>query len=107
MISTLLSCASLFNIVSFYFKFGEKISCLHFIGVAFMIACIVFISVAATKDKDEAELEEQQEDTDDTMGLGKLVAGILAVLCGLCGAVFMSTKHLFVRMFKSNYSGVD
>ena len=47
-ISTLLSLSGLFNIVSFYFKFGEKISCLHLIGVAFMIACIVCISLEAT-----------------------------------------------------------
>ena len=64
-ISTLLSMASLFNIIVFYFKFGEKISCLHFIGVALMIACVLFISLAATS-KTEEDLDFDDE---ETMGL--------------------------------------
>ena len=102
-ISTLLSCASLINIVVFYFKFGEKISCLHFIGVALMLACIVCISVAATAAKEEVG----DFDSDDTMGLSQVTAGILAIVCGLVGAILMSTKHLFIKLYKFNYSGVD
>ena len=52
-ISTLLSCASLFNMVIFYLKFGEKISCMHFIGVGLMIACVLCISLAATDGKED------------------------------------------------------
>ena len=102
-ISTLLSCASLFNIIVFYFKFGEKISCLHFIGVVLMLLCIICISVAATAAKEEVE----DFDTDDTMGLSQMTAGILAICCGLVGAMLMSTKHLFIKLYKFNYSGVD
>ena len=47
-IYTLVSFASLINIVVFYFKFGEKISYLHFIGVILMLLCIICISMAAT-----------------------------------------------------------
>ena len=36
-----------------------------------------------------------------------MVAGMLAILCGLSAAIMMSTKHLFIRLYKSNYSGVD
>ena len=99
----MLSCASLINIVVFYFKFGEKISCLHFIGVSLMLLCIICISVAATAAKEEVE----DFDSDDTMGLSQVTAGILAIGCGLVGAMLMSTKHLFIKLFKSNYSGVD
>ena len=102
-ISTLLSTASLINIIVFYFKFGEKISCLHFIGVALMIGCIICVSLAAASKSDE----DEDFDTDESMGLSQSVAGILAVCCGLCGAFLMSTKHLFIRLYKSNYSGVD
>ena len=35
------------------------------------------------------------------------MAGILAIVCGLTSACLMSLKHLFIRLFKSNYSGVD
>ena len=101
-ISTLLSLASLFNIISFYFKFGEKISCLHLIGVAFMLACIICISVEATSSDSDSEF-----DSEDNMGVSKVVAGILAVLCGLTGAILMSTRHFFIRLYKANYSGVD
>lgn len=107
-ISTLLSLASLFNICIFYCKFGEKISALHFIGVFLMIACIVCISLeAAGKEDDDVDLEESLDDGDDTFGLSKSMAGILAICCGLTGALLMSTKHLFIRMYKSNYSGID
>ena len=64
-ITTLLSCASLFNMIIFYFKFGEKINCLHIIGISLMIACIICISVAATEEQDEVT----DFDTDQTMGL--------------------------------------
>ena len=104
-ISTLLSLASLFNIVTFYFKFGEKISCLHFIGVAFMIACIFCISLQATSSETEDDIEGGIVDED--LDVSKLMARILAVLCGLLGAILMSTKYLFIRMYKSNYSGLD
>ena len=63
-ITTLLSCASLINIAVFYFKFGEKISCLHLIGILFMLGCIVCISVAATTGKEIEDFDE-----DESMGL--------------------------------------
>lgn len=63
-ITTLLSCASLINMVLFYVKFGEKISCFNFIGVSLMLASIICISVAATAGNDEIE----DFDEDNTMG---------------------------------------
>ena len=65
-ILTLLSLASLFNIVIFYFKFGEKISPLHFIGIFLMLACVLCISIAATSSDDD---DEDNFDSDDSMGL--------------------------------------
>ena len=46
-ISTLLSTASLINVVAFYFKFGEKISYMHFLGIILMLGCVLCISMAA------------------------------------------------------------
>ena len=46
-IASMISLASIFNIVIMYLKFGEKISPLHFIGIAFSIACVICISMAA------------------------------------------------------------
>ncbi len=46
-VSALLALASLINVVSFYFGFGEKISYLHFVGVIFMVASVVCIGAAA------------------------------------------------------------
>ena len=102
-ISTLLSMASVFNIVIFYFKFGEKISCLHLIGVGMMIACVLCISLAAASKKEE----DEDFDSDDTMGLSQGMAGTLAILCGLLSAILMSLKHLLIRLYKKTFSGVD
>lgn len=85
----------------FYFKFGEKVSALHFIGVMMMLSCVLCISLAASKGG------KTDYNPDDAMGLSQTAAGLLAVSCGLLSAIFMSTKHLFIRLYKSNYSGVD
>ena len=93
----------LINIIVFYFKFGEKISCLHIIGIVLMVACILSISLeAASKSK-----EDEDFDREETMGLSQVTSSILAIVCALTGACLMSTKHVFIRMFKTNYSGVD
>ena len=100
-ISTLLSCASVFNMIIFYFKFGEKISAFHFIGVALMIACVLCISMAAASGDDE-----EKEDIEVPYGLSKTAAGILSVCCGLFSAIMMSTKHLLIRLYKKTFSGI-
>ena len=63
MVSALLALASLINVVSFYFGFGEKISYIHFVGVIFMVASVVCIGAAAGShggggSASEEELEE-------------------------------------------------
>ena len=47
-ITALLLLTCLFNVVVFYFKFGEKISGFQFLGIAFCLACVILISVAAS-----------------------------------------------------------
>jgi len=47
-VSALLSLASLINVITFYFGFGEKLSKLHLIGVVFMVASVICIGAAAT-----------------------------------------------------------
>jgi len=103
-IAAMLSLASLFNIVIFYFKFGEKISALHLVGIAFAIACVICISMAAaSKGKDTTE----EFDPDKAFGLDKEVGALLAVFCGVLAAILMSTKHFFIKLYKKTYSGVD
>lgn len=100
--------------VLFYCKFGEKVSGLHMIGVFLMIACIVCISLEATSQEEEPELvdgaveaEETEKDENDAYGLSPTAAGILSIGCGVLSACLMSTKHMFIRLYKSNYSGSD
>ena len=66
-IAAMINLASLFNIVIFYFKFGEKISALQLIGIVFTICCVVCISVAAAS-TDESSIEEIY-DPDNAFGL--------------------------------------
>ena len=71
-----------------------------------MIACVVFISLeAAGKETEDGDLIE--EDDDESFGLSKAMAGTLAICCGLVSAMLMTTKHVFIRMYKANYSGID
>ena len=67
-----------------------------------MLACVCCISLEAAG-KDDSEENEMN----DTLGVSPAAAGALAILCGLGGAVMMSTKHMFVRIYRSNYSGLD
>ena len=101
-VTTLLSVASLTNIAIFYCLFREKVSPLQFIGVIVMIAAVSCITIAAASEK-----EPEDFDTNDTMGLSKISAALLAILCGFLGALCMSTKHVFIRKYKANYSGFD
>ena len=68
-----------------------------------MIACVLFISLEAAGKTDE----DEDFNSDDTMGVSQIVAGMLAIFCGLSAAIMMSTKHMFIRLYKSCYSGVD
>jgi len=76
---------------------------MHFIGIFVMIGSVVCISAAAAND----DKDEEDFDPDDTFGLSETMSGILAMSCGVIGALLMSTKHLFIRLYKSNYLGVD
>lgn len=87
-VSALLALASLINVVTFYFGFGEKISALHLIGVVFMVASVICIGAAAGSHSGEIETEEELE-----AGGGRSTAlnGLFAILCGLGGPALVST----------------
>ena len=46
-VSTLLSFASVFNVVTFYCFFNEKISLWQGLGICFMIGCVLCLGLAA------------------------------------------------------------
>ena len=56
-ITTLMNFLSIFDCVIFYFAFGEKISKLHLVGVAFMFAGVACIGAAAAT-QDSADIDE-------------------------------------------------
>ena len=102
MISSLLSFASVINIVVFYCAFGEKVSKLHLIGVFFMfcgVACIG--AAAATSDANSLDAEL------DTGGRSPLLNGILALVVGFGGPCIISIQHYIIRRFNANYSGLE
>lgn len=101
-ISSMLSFASVFNVVVFYCAFGEKVSKLHLIGVFFMfcgIACIG--AAAATQDSDELEADL------DTGGRSATINGTLALVVGFGGPVIISSQHYIIRKFSVSYSGLQ
>ena len=57
-VSALLALASLVNVVTFYFGFGEKISKFHFIGIILMVSSLICIGLAAGSHRGEEETEE-------------------------------------------------
>ena len=70
-----------------------------------MIACILCLGLAASKEGEEEEVEAEV-DVEES-GRSKVVSGFLAILLGLVGALLMATKHLLIRGFKAGYSGFD
>jgi len=101
-ISSLLSFASVFNCVVFYYVFGEKVSKLHLIGVFFMFCGIACIGAAAAT-------SEEADDSDDieTGGRSTVESGILALAVGFGGPVLISFQHYIIRKFADNFSGLD
>ena len=102
-VSTLLALASLINVVTFYFGFGEKISPLHLIGVVFMVASVICIGAAAGSHGGEIETEEELEAGG---GRSKTLNGVFAILCGLGGPTVVSTQHFIIRKYKPQYDGI-
>ena len=87
-VSALLALASLINVVTFYFGFGEKVSPLHLIGVVFMVASVVCIGAAAGSHGGEIETDEELEAGG---GRSKTLNGVIAILFGLGGPTLVST----------------
>ena len=87
-VSALLALASLINVVTFYFGFGEKISMLSLFGVVLMVISVVCIGAAARSHGGETETEEELEE-----GGGRSVTmnAVLAIICGLGGPTVVST----------------
>ncbi len=102
-VSALLSLASLINVVTFYFGFGEKISYLHLIGVVFMVASVICIGAAAGSHGGETESEDEIAEGG---GRSKSLNGALAIICGLGGPTVVSTQHFLIRKFKPQYDGI-
>ena len=87
-ISALLALASLINVISFYFGFGEKISYVSLVGVIFMVASILCIGAAAgSKGTDSDDSEEGKQDDG---GRSKAMNAFLGVLIGLGGPTIIS-----------------
>ena len=57
-VSALLALASLINVVTFYFGFGEKLSPLHLIGVVFMLASVICIGMVAGSHGGEVDSDD-------------------------------------------------
>jgi len=103
-VSALLALASLINVVTFYFGFGEKISALHLIGVVFMVASVICIGAAAGSHGGEVETEEELAAGG---GRSKTLNGVFAILCGLGGPAVVSTQHFLIRKYADQYNGVE
>lgn len=103
-VSALLALASLINVVTFYFGFGEKIGWLHLIGVVFMVASVICIGAAAGSHGGEVETEGELEAGG---GRSKTLNGVLAIVCGLGGPTVVSTQHFLIRKFKPSYDGIE
>jgi len=103
-VSALLSLASLINVITFYFGFGEKISYLHLIGVVFMVASVICIGAAAGSHGGETETDEELEAGG---GRSQALNGFLAILCGLGGPTVVSTQHFLIRKYKPQYNGIS
>lgn len=103
-VSALLALASLINVVTFYFGFGEKISYIHLVGVVFMVASVVCIGAAAGSHSGEVESEAELAEGG---GRSKAVNGFLAILFGLGGPTVVSTQHFLIRKYQKQYNGIE
>lgn len=92
-VSVLVSLASLINIVTFYFGFGEKIGWLNLIGIMFMIASVICIGAAAGSSTDDSVVDEESD--------SKTFNGVLGILGGTLGAVVVSLQAFLIRKFHS------
>ena len=67
-----------------------------------MLGCIACIGFESGQDKKDLIVEDK-----DKVGIDGLLAGIIAILCGLGAAVMMSTRQYFIRKYASGYDTKD
>jgi len=67
-----------------------------------MLGCIVCIGFESGKEKKDLDIEEK-----DDVGIDGVLAGIIAILCGVGAAVMMSTRHFVIRKYAKGYITID
>lgn len=88
----------------FYCAFGEKVSKLHLIGVAFMFCGIACIGAAAATQEEQEVLDDGEE---ISSGRSSVLSGVLALVVGMGGPIVISTQHYIIRKFSRYYTGLD
>jgi len=82
--------ATIYNSITFYFAFNEKLSSSKIIGMVFTMACVVFLALNSSK-KQEDDLETDSKYIMWSLGLALLVP------------VGFSLKHFLIRKYKGSY----
>ena len=92
----LLALASLFNSVLFYFVFGEKLGWIHILGMAIMLAGVIFLGLESGKGGDTSSDGVQEANSD----------GIKAIAFGIAAPAFFTVKAYSIRKYP-NYKAWD
>lgn len=92
--TTLQSMAVFYNIVIFYFRFGERITLLQFLGMMLMVCSVLFLSL-------------QGSTTGSGLPEDKGLNTFMAIFCGLLVPVCLSLKHVLIKSYLKGYKALD
>ena len=95
-ILTLMALSSVYNLITFYFLFKEKVGVIQLLGMALMLCCVGCIGY-----------NSQQKDQTLNDGVGQKFYATLSIFCGLFSPLFMTIKHYFIRTYKKAYNTWD
>ena len=106
LVTTWLSVASVYNVITFYCVFGEKPLPLQYLGIVLIIVMIVCLDFAAYDQKDE-EADAAQSPAESN-GYSRFANSTFALLLGALSPILISAKALLIRWYhKLGYRGFD
>lgn len=104
-VSILTIMASIFNVTSFYFAFGEKPSKMKLFGMLFCVGTSVCLAIKAVQVGNE-KLENSNGEVIEDDG-NKTLYGFYSLCFAIIVPVGFSLKHFFIRKYKVDYRTLD
>lgn len=104
-ISTIFSSSSIFSIVIFYFKYGQKVTKIDYLGTLLIISSVVLIAFGGATDTSVEVAEEERKEMNFYLAISLLFAVGTGFVLSLNTASVQYTIMASFELDQANYDG--